>query len=119
MISAPAMNVDLARNAALDGTADRKSAALRKPGGKAGDPAAVQKTAKDFETVFLEQMFNHMFSTVGVDKVTGGGMGEETTRSMLVNAYAKTITQTGGIGLAPTIANEIIKLQEKADGIAR
>ncbi len=119
MIGAPAMDIELSRTAVLENAADRKLSALRKPAGKTNDPAAVQKTAKDFETVFLEQMFNHMFSTVGVDKVTGGGMGEETTRSMLVNAYAKTITQTGGIGLAPTIANEIIKLQEKADGIAR
>ena len=36
-----------------------------------------------------------------------------------ISTVSRTITQTGGIGLAPTIANEIIKLQEKADGIAR
>jgi hypothetical protein len=45
-------------------------------------------------------------------------MGEESARSMLVNAYAKNITKAGGIGLAPSIANEIIKIQEKANGTA-
>jgi hypothetical protein len=37
---------------------------------------------------------------------------------MLVNAYAKNMTKSGGIGLAPAIAAEIIKIQEKADGLA-
>jgi Rod binding domain-containing protein len=119
MVPAAGMNVDTARMAALDGANDAKLDALRRPQAKKTDAAAVQKTAKDFETVFLEQMFNHMFSTIGSDKVTGGGLGEDTTRSMLVNAYAKSVTQAGGIGLAPAIANEIIKIQEKADGVSR
>lgn len=120
MFPTAGMSVDTARSAALDGAIDGKLGALRgSTAGKAVDPAKVKKTAQDFETVFLEQMFNHMFSTVGVDSITGGGLGEETTRSLLVNAYAQTMTKAGGIGLAPSIANEILKIQEKADGLAR
>lgn len=119
MFPTAGLTVDTARSAALDGAIDGKLGALRGSTGSKNDPAKVKKTAQDFETVFLEQMFNHMFSTVGVDSITGGGIGEETTRSMLVNAYAQTMTKAGGIGLAPSIANEILKIQEKADGIAR
>jgi flagellar protein FlgJ len=115
MDTLPALNIDAAVNSA----ADSRLKAIRRPGTPTAiDPKAVQKTAQEFETVFLEQMFNHMFSTVGVNSLTGGGMGEESTRSMLVNAYAKNITKAGGIGLAPAIANEIIKIQEKANGTA-
>ena len=79
------------------------------------DPKAVKKTADDFETVFLEQMFNHMFSTIAVDKTTGGGQGEETVRSMLVNAYAKNVSKAGGVGLSSHIARDILKIQEQAN----
>lgn len=114
-----AMNVDLARSTALEGASENRLKALKRQGSPTQlDPAKVKKTAEEFETVFLEQMFNHMFNTVGVDGVTGGGMGEESARSMLVNAYAKNIAKAGGIGLAPSIASEIIKIQEKANGTA-
>lgn len=120
MFAAAGMSVDTARTAALEGAVDSTIGALRKPaaGGKT-DPDKVRKTAQDFETVYLEQMFNHMFSTVGVNAITGGGFGEETTRSMLVNAYAQSLAKAGGIGLAPSIASEILKIQEKADGAVR
>lgn len=113
------MDTGMAAAIARENATDGKLRNLARPGeAKQLDPAAIRKTAEDFETVFLEQMFNHMFSTVGVNGVTGGGMGEETVRSMLVNAYAKNMTKSGGIGLAPAIAAEIIKIQEKANGFA-
>ena len=119
MDASSAMNVAVASASAQENAAASRLNAIKRPGTQAGlDPAKVRKTAEEFETVFLEQMFNHMFNTVGVDGVTGGGMGEESTRSMLVNAYAKNIVKAGGIGLAPAIANEIVKIQEKANGTA-
>ncbi|MBL8832186.1 MAG: rod-binding protein [Rhodospirillales bacterium] len=119
-MDAAAMNVAFASATAQENSTNSRLAAIKRPGAQTQlDPAKVRKTAEEFETVFLEQMFNHMFNTVGVDGVTGGGMGEESTRSMLVNAYAKNIAKAGGIGLAPSIASEIIKIQEKANGTAR
>ena len=109
--SASLAPADLARSAS--------SATPKVPaGGKPLDPKAVKKTAEEFETVFLEQMFNHMFSTVAVDKTTGGGQGEETVRSMLVNAYAKNVTKAGGVGLSSHIARDILKIQEQANAAA-
>lgn len=120
MDASAAMNVALASTSAQENATNSRLGAIKRAGASTQlDPAKVKKTAEEFETVFLEQMFNHMFNTVGVDGVTGGGMGEESTRSMLVNAYAKNITKAGGIGLAPAIASEIIKIQEKANGTAR
>ena len=103
---------------------DRAQSAALKPlkapaSGKTLDPKDVKRTADDFETMFLEQMFNHMFNTVEVDKTTGGGQGEETVRSLLVNAYAKNVVKAGGVGLSSSIARDILKIQEQANAAAQ
>jgi Rod binding domain-containing protein len=105
-------------------TLDRAQSAALKPlkapaSGKTLDPKDVKRTADDFETLFLEQMFNHMFNTIEVDKTTGGGQGEETVRSLLVNAYAKNVVKAGGVGLSSSIARDILKIQEQANAAAQ
>jgi Rod binding domain-containing protein len=118
-LSASGFAGNLASDALAVGQASAPKA-LKQPGaGTVLDPKAVKKTADEFETVFLEQMFNHMFNTIEVDKTTGGGQGEETVRSMLVNAYAKNVSKAGGVGLSAAIARDILKIQEKANGVAR
>ena len=87
--------------------------------GKSLDPKDIKRTADDFETLFLEQMFNHMFNKIEVDKTTGGGQGEETVRSLLVNAYAKNVVKAGGVGLSSSIARDILKIQEQANAAAQ
>ncbi len=114
-----AMNISQAREFALDGVVSKKAMALKGNGSAAVTRESANKTATDFESMFLEQMFNHMFSTIPVNSTFGGGQAEETMRSFLTGAYAKQMVKAGGIGLAPHIASEILKIQEKADGIAR
>ena len=106
------------------GALDRAQSAAFKPlktpaAGKTLDPKDIKRTADDFETLFLEQMFNHMFNTIEVDKTTGGGQGEETVRSLLVNAYAKNVVKAGGVGLSSSIARDILKIQEQANAAAQ
>ncbi len=113
------LNISQARDFAIDGAVSKKAMSLKDSGSKAVTRESANKTGTDFETMFLEQMFNHMFATIPVNTTFGGGQGEETMRSFLTGAYAKQMVKAGGIGLAPHIANEILKLQEKADGIAR
>lgn len=72
------------------------------------------KAALDFESVYLAQMLQPMFSTVDVDDTFGGGNAEETWRGMLVEEYAKQIVKTGGIGIASSVEREMLKLQEVA-----
>lgn len=70
--------------------------------------------AEQFESAFLEQMLNYMWQDVPTDGLFGGGHGEETFRSMLVNEYAKEMTRAGGIGIADQVEQELLKLQETA-----
>lgn len=78
----------------------------------AQNEAAVEAVAKEFESVFLSQMLQHMWSGIKVDPLFGGGHAEEIYRSMLTDEYASLITQSGGIGLAGEIKAELLKLQE-------
>ena len=43
--------------------------------GKLGNGANADKTAKDFESMFMSQMLQPMFEGLGVDPTFGGGHG--------------------------------------------
>ena len=74
------------------------------------DPAAVAKTAKEFESVFVSQFLGSMFSGIKTDETFGGGQGEDMFRSLMVDQYAKSITQRGGFGLASAIQAQMMKM---------
>jgi Rod binding domain-containing protein len=79
-------------------------------------PAATERkmdeAAREFESVFLSQMFETVWQTVPTDGAMGGGMGESIFRSMMVQDIGKQFAQQGGIGLAPFIKAELLKIQE-------
>ncbi len=112
------IDIGQAKAFALDAQVAGQGMAIRRQA-KAASPEQIRKTAGEFETMFLEQMFNHMFATIPVNKTFGGGAGEETMRSFLTGAYAKQVTNSGGIGLSAAIARDMLKMQEAANGVAR
>jgi len=76
------------------------------------DPTKARKAAEDFESFFLSQVFEEMYSGIEVDKEFGGGEGESMFRSMLLQEYGKSVAQRGGVGIADAVQKEILKLQE-------
>lgn len=88
--------------------------AVAMSGGRAVDMDGLKKAANDFESVFISQMFNHMFEGLGEDSVFGGGQGEAMFRPMLVEEYSKLMVKRGGLGLADSVMHTLIKQQEKA-----
>ena len=74
--------------------------------------ARIKKTAEDFEASFLSQMLKPMFDGLSTEAPFGGGEGEATWRSFLIDAMAKQTVKAGGIGLSDRIMSEMIKLQE-------
>jgi flagellar protein FlgJ len=69
-----------------------------------------KKISQDFEALFVGMMIKSMRATVGKDKLTGGGHGEEVYRSMLDQEYANvSVKQGGGLGLAKHIEKDIIR----------
>jgi Rod binding domain-containing protein len=70
--------------------------------------------AREFETVYLNTMLSQMFAGLPTDGPFHAGQAEETWRGMLVNEYAKGISQRGGVGVADAVYRELIRMQEGA-----
>ena len=73
--------------------------------------AKAKDAANKFESQFLSQMIGQMFEGVKTDGPFGGGFGEQMFRSMMTDAMAKQMTQTGGVGVSDVVQREILKMQ--------
>lgn len=73
-----------------------------------------KKVSQDFEALFVGMMMKSMRATVGKDKLTGGGHGDDVYRSMLDQAYADaSVKQGGGLGIAKIIEKDIIRQESR------
>ena len=72
----------------------------------------IDEAAQDFEAVFLSAMMNPMFEGIEADAPFSCGKGEEVFNGMMLNEYGKIIAQTGGVGIADTVRDHMIRLQE-------
>jgi Rod binding domain-containing protein len=94
--------------AAPPATAATTSAAVAPPRPH-GKTAA--ETAQSFEAVFVGQITKMMMDTAEVSDTFGGGHGEEMFRGVLAEQLGTVIAKGGGIGLAPIVMQEIVRLQ--------
>ena len=76
--------------------------------------ARMRETAEAFEASFLAQMLKPMFEGLKTDGMFGGGQGEETWRSFMIEAMAKQTVQAGGIGLADQVVAQMLRMQEQS-----
>jgi Rod binding domain-containing protein len=89
------------------------AAALAPEGTNAPDRAKALKASRDFEAMFLEQMLERVFTSVGEEGPLGdSGAGGSVYRSMLVKEYAGQMTRSGGVGVADAVYREMLRLQE-------
>ena len=79
---------------------------------KAADPEAIRDVAKQFESVFLHQVFKSMRSTVPKDGMLNSGFGGEVFTDMLDQKYAEVASQSSSFGLADTIARQLMGADE-------
>ncbi len=76
--------------------------------------AKTRKAAQDFEAMALGEMLKPMFNTVDTSKgLFGGGAGEATWKPMMVDAMAQSIANSGGIGIANSVMQEMLRIQEE------
>lgn len=78
------------------------------------DKTAVRDAAEKFESIFLKNMMEAMFTGLEDGGTWGSGEGSEAWQGMLIDEYAKSIAQTGGIGLADSIERQLLEIQENA-----
>ncbi len=73
--------------------------------------ARITDASKAFEASFLSTMMQSMFQGVGDNNPFGGGDGEKAFKSFFIDAMAKKVTQSGGVGLSHQVATEMLKMQ--------
>lgn len=78
----------------------------------AGGQEKAHKAAQDFEAVFLNSMFQHMFTGIDGEGPFGGKGATGMWRSVLTDQYAKSIAKAGGIGIADHVYRSLIAHQE-------
>ena len=91
---------------------DMATQKLQAMAGKKIGKEAAEKVSKDFETLFLSQMLEHMFGESQGDSAFGNEETNDIYRGMMVQEYSKSIVAGGGIGIAGYIQRELLKTQE-------
>ena len=110
-LPAPGLNaVDLLKNNA-PAAAKLKSAAAGTNFSDASK-AKAKAAAQDFESVFLNSMFQQMFTGLQGDGPMGGKGATGIWRSFLTDEFAKGFAKTGGIGIADQVYGALLAHQE-------
>jgi peptidoglycan hydrolase FlgJ len=95
-------------SASLSSIGDAQSTqldALLKLKGKA------KTVAGEFESTFLNAMFEQMNTGVDGEGPFGGSGALKVWRSFLTNQYAQMFAKSGGVGIAHHVYDELLKLQ--------
>lgn len=79
---------------------------------KPANAQAAWKTAQEFEAVFLGQITKLMFENVEPGEFSGGH-GEEIFRGVMAERIGDEIARKNGVGLAPAVFEQIIRMQEQ------
>ena len=71
------------------------------------------QSAQEFEAMAIGQLLQPMFNTVDTaHSAFGGGEAESAWRPMLVDAIGKQMASHGGIGLAASVFDAMLRAQE-------
>jgi Rod binding domain-containing protein len=104
-------------------TASSAAAALGQSIGSIGDAQSAQALAQlrikakaksaseKFEAMFLNSMFQQMFTNIDGDGRFGGSGPLKVWRSFLTDEYAKTFAKNGGLGIASHVYDQLLKHQ--------
>ena len=89
----------------LDSAQNAQIEAMLKIKGKA------KSASGEFESMFLNSMFEQMNTGVDGDGPFGGSGALKVWRSFLTNQYAQLYAKAGGVGIANHVYDELLKLQ--------
>ena len=74
--------------------------------------AKAKAASQDFEAVFLNSMFQQMFTGLEGEGPMGGQGATGIWRSFLTDEYAKGFAKAGGIGIADKVYSALLQQQE-------
>ncbi|KAA0676088.1 rod-binding protein [Roseomonas genomospecies 6] len=83
----------------------------------APDLAAAEKAGQEFEALMVGQMLESMFAGVETGNAFGGGEGERTWRSFMLQEYGKAIAEAGTLGIGRMVQADVARLYgQSAEG---
>jgi Rod binding domain-containing protein len=90
------------------------AAKLKALAGNATDAgrAKAKAASQDFEAVFLNSMFQEMFTGIQGEGPMGGSGPTGIWRSFLTDEFAKSFAKSGGIGIADKVFGTLLAQQE-------
>jgi flagellar protein FlgJ len=97
-------NLGTSLTALGDASSAQAEAALRIKG-------KAKAASQQFEAMFLNSMFQEMYTSADGDGPFGGSGALKIWRSFMTDQYAKIFAKNGGVGIAPHVYNELLKLQ--------
>ncbi|MCF8477910.1 MAG: flagellar assembly peptidoglycan hydrolase FlgJ [Pseudolabrys sp.] len=74
--------------------------------------AKAKEASQNFEAVFLNTMFQQMFTGLQGDGPFGGSGATGVWRSFLTDEYSKSFAKAGGIGIADQVYSALLTQQE-------
>jgi flagellar protein FlgJ len=77
--------------------------------------AKIAELAEQFESIFMDTVFQSMRKTVPKSELFGGGNAEDIFRNMLDSEYAKLMSKGRSTGLADVIEKDLLKAMENRD----
>jgi Rod binding domain-containing protein len=89
------------------------AASARPDGAETSAPANLAKQAQDFEAVFIGKLVNTMLETVEKDSFSDSN-AESAFQGLMGEQIGNSIAVRGGIGLAPSVLAQLIRLQGNA-----
>lgn len=76
-----------------------------------GAKGKAKAAAGNFEAMFINSMFQQMFTGIDGDGPFGGKGALKVWRSFLTDQYAKTFAKSGGFGIAAHVYDQLLKQQ--------
>jgi peptidoglycan hydrolase FlgJ len=73
--------------------------------------AKAKSASENFEAMFLNSMFQQMFTGIDGEGPFGGSGALKVWRSFLTDEYAKTFANTGGLGIASHVYDQLLRQQ--------
>ena len=73
--------------------------------------AKTKSASEKFEAMFLNSMFQQMFTGIDGEGPFGGSGSLKVWRSFLTDEYAKTFAKTGGLGIASHVYDQLLRQQ--------
>ena len=92
-----------------------KAAENLKAAKQARDLEKTGDSAREFEAVFITEMMKPMFEGISTDGMFGGGKAEEIFHSLMLQEYGKIMAQTGQVGIADHVKEELLRIQGDLD----